>query len=177
MTSGRGQVGNMPQGIDPSPYPQKISCENCRIGLASGNLVRACSCLCALCDWLFSLEPAMNDTSGLQEVRSSASRSLLYRFFREHRHRFGSGAWHLYRTKELPLMVPHIRLMTRLPPASRNGTACFAAKKREKVPASVSYLSAHTALFIKGYAHENQFELTSDGLTVASLRVHRQTWT
>ena len=143
MTSGRGQVGNMPQGIEPSPYPQKISCEKYRIGLASGNLLLVPNRLRRLYDWFLLRESAMNGTSGIQEVRSSGSPS--YRFFRKQRHRFGSGAWHLYRTKELPLMVPHIRPMTRLPPASRNGTPCFAAKKREKVPASVSYLSAHTA--------------------------------
>ena len=40
----------------------------------------------------------MNGTSGFQEVRSSTSRSpsYRYRFLHEQRHRFGTGAWHLY---------------------------------------------------------------------------------
>ena len=40
----------------------------------------------------------MNGTSGFQEVRSSPSRSpsYRYRFLHEQRHRFGTGAWHLY---------------------------------------------------------------------------------
>ena len=43
----------------------------------------------------------MNGTSGFQEVRSSTSRSPSYRFLHEQRHRFGTGAWHLFRTHDL----------------------------------------------------------------------------
>src|SRR5713101_4750673 len=43
----------------------------------------------------------MNGTSGFQEVRSSTSRSpsYRYRYLHEQRHRFGTGAWHLFQTQ------------------------------------------------------------------------------
>ena len=74
MASSRGEVKIMPQDMVSSPYtpqmdtPQKRCCEKCRIGLARAYILRVRHCLCALCNWFFSLgpskEPAMNGTSG-----------------------------------------------------------------------------------------------------------------
>ena len=41
----------------------------------------------------------MNGPSGFQEVWSSTSRSPAYRFLHEQRSQFGTGAWHLLRTR------------------------------------------------------------------------------
>src|SRR5437773_8507856 len=39
--------------------------------------------------------------------------TIAYRFLNEHRHQFGTGARHLFPTKELPRMAPQFLLMTR----------------------------------------------------------------
>jgi hypothetical protein len=52
----------------------------------------------------------MNGTSGFQEVRPSTSRSPSYRFLHKQQCRFGTGAWYLFRTKELPWMAPAVRI-------------------------------------------------------------------
>ena len=66
------------------------------------------------------MEPAMNGTSGFQEVQSSASRSPLYRFLQEQQHRFGTDALHLLYTYDLFALATGIRT------------------KREKAPNSIS---------------------------------------
>jgi hypothetical protein len=129
MTSGRGEVGIMPQAIVPSPYPQKICCENCRIGLASGNSLHTQSHLCLLCDCLFSRvpskEPAMNGPSGFQEVRSSTSRSSPNRLLHEQQPQFGTGAWHLLRTHNLIALSTDIsRKRSNVPKAVPCHTNC-----------------------------------------------------
>ena len=61
--------------------------------------------LCALVDSFIlqdlHKEPAMNGTSGFQEVRSSTSRSSTNRLLCRQRPLFGTGAWHLSQTHDL----------------------------------------------------------------------------
>lgn len=111
MTSSRGQAEYMPQAMGPNPYPRKTCCENSRIGLASGNLLPARCRLYELCAWLFSqvpaVEPAMDGTSGFQDVRSAASRSPLYWFLHELQHHI--GAWCRYILHAHDLIAPFHR--------------------------------------------------------------------
>src|ERR1041385_7757526 len=75
-----------------------------------------------------SKEPAMNGTSGLQEVRSTSSRSSTDRFLREQRHQYEEVSGTLLPYRELPRMTPQVRMKTPLPPASQNGIATLIAK-------------------------------------------------
>lgn len=55
----------------------------------------------------------MNGSSaGFQEVRSSASRSSTNRLLREQQDRFGTGFWHLFRTRILHLLIIAAVLIT-----------------------------------------------------------------
>lgn len=51
----------------------------------------------------------MNGTSGLQEVRSSISRSPEYRLLHEQQHRFGTGTWKLLRIHDVIAFSTDIR--------------------------------------------------------------------
>ena len=55
----------------------------------------------------------MNGTSGLQEVRSSTSRSpsYRYRFLHEQQPQVGTGSWHLPRTHDLTALSSGINTM------------------------------------------------------------------
>ena len=70
----------------------------------TGYQVSTCHHVNGACDWFLSprssAEPAMNVTSGFQEVRSFTSRSSAYRFLSEQRPQFEKGAWHVLRTQE-----------------------------------------------------------------------------
>ena len=99
MASCRGEAGIMPQDMVSIPCPLKRCCEKCRIGLARGDLLRVCNCLCELCDWFSSLgpskEPAMNGTLGFQAILSSISRSPSYCFRHARGHQSGNSFWHI----------------------------------------------------------------------------------
>ena len=66
-----------------------------RIGLAKGNQLLVAPVYVRYVTGFsrteFSKEPAMNGTSGFQEVQSSTTRSSTNRLLREQRHRFGTG--------------------------------------------------------------------------------------
>ena len=69
------------------------------------------------------MEPAMNGTSGLQEVQSSASRSPSYRFLQEQQHLFRTNSQPYLATEELTGKAPHVRMMPYPPPPSLNRIA------------------------------------------------------
>jgi hypothetical protein len=68
--------------------------------------------MCAL--WLVSLpgsstEPAMNGTSGFQEVQSSSPDRQPGRFLHEQRHQCGEDSWHFLRIYDLSTLSTDIR--------------------------------------------------------------------
>ena len=95
--SSRDEVGSMPKVRARSRIPLlKRYCGRCDISLAKGHMLLINTCLSVSFDFFLSLgpsmEPAMNDISGLQEVRSSTSRSSAYRFPQKQRHQFGTAS-------------------------------------------------------------------------------------
>lgn len=63
-------------------------------------------------------EPAMNGPSDFQEVRSSISRSLSYRFLPAQRRQFGTGSWHrFFAIQGLSVLVLWLSGLSSLSPA------------------------------------------------------------
>ena len=104
----------------------------------------------------------MNGASGLQEARSSTSRSSTNRLLHEQDHRFGTGSCQLFPHYELPLIGPQVRMMTPLLTASQNRAASLTANRiiQEKIPNSFPYPLA--MLHSKRFENAKYKPLTND---------------